>query len=492
MKILFLPLDERPCNYSYAPMIARKNERLDLILPDKEILSHKKQPADIEAIKKFLLDNVEQADVAVLSMDMLIYGGLLPSRLHEKSFEDLSKNIEILQDLKKKNPKVKIYAFQSLMRCPQYNSSEEEPDYYADYGYKIFKQKYLEDKSQRDDISAAEEAELSSIQIPAEILNDYVQRRRTNLKVNETILSDVKKGLIEFLIIPQDDSSPYGYTALDQQKLINQIQKENLQEKTMIFPGADEIGMTLINRAYNDFYHVQPKVFAIYSSILGPTIIPLYEDRPLYSTLADHLVATNSLLVDSPEEADYILAINTPGKKMQESFAEKKDITYSTFRNLRLFCKKIQYYLDKGVKVAVADSAYANGGDYALINYLDSMNLLDRLAGYAGWNTDANTLGTVIAQAEIGENKDIDNLKARIIEDVFYQANVRQNVVNNFLPQHSLSYYDFKDKEDLVKQEIANELLAKYNNLQLAKKYPIDHLQISMPWHRMFEIKVSI
>lgn len=120
------------------------------------------------------------------------------------------------------------------------------------------------------------------------------------------------------------------------------------------------------------------------------------------------------------------------------------------------------------------------------------MNLLDKLAGYAGWNTDANTLGTVIAQAEVDENKDIDNLKARIIEDVFYQVDVRQNVVNNFLPQHSLSYYDFKDKEALVEQEIANELLAKYNDLQLAKKYPIDHLQISMPWHRMFEIKVSI
>lgn len=92
----------------------------------------------------------------------------------------------------------------------------------------------------------------------------------------------------------------------------------------MIYPGADEVALSLLTRAYHDFYQFKPKVYPYYASILGPTIIPNYEDRPMYESLKSHIRVCGARIVATPQEADFILAINAPGKIMQESFVDEK------------------------------------------------------------------------------------------------------------------------------------------------------------------------
>ena len=41
MKTLFIPLDERPCNYNFPLMIAQSNQQIELVEPDKSFLGHK-------------------------------------------------------------------------------------------------------------------------------------------------------------------------------------------------------------------------------------------------------------------------------------------------------------------------------------------------------------------------------------------------------------------------------------------------------------------
>lgn len=117
-----------------------KNNKCEIIVPSKDILVNKKQPASPQALQKFVLENIKDCDdSAVLSMDMLLYGGLIPSRLHYLSEKELIDHLSLLDQIKEINNNIKIYAFQCIMRCPQYNSSEEDPDYYKDYGYALFK-----------------------------------------------------------------------------------------------------------------------------------------------------------------------------------------------------------------------------------------------------------------------------------------------------------------------------------------------------------------
>ena len=91
--------------------------------------------------------------------------------------------------------------------------SEEEPDYYEDYGYALFKKKYLEDKEERETLTSEEEIEKNSLHIPEEVIRDYEDRRLINCRMNSKTLEFLENNVIDFLVIPQDDSSPFGYTA---------------------------------------------------------------------------------------------------------------------------------------------------------------------------------------------------------------------------------------------------------------------------------------
>lgn len=490
MRILFLPLDERPCNRVFPEMM--ENEKLTLVTCEKKILGDKKKPGDTDEISHFLLDNADHCDYAVISLDTLLYGGLLPSRLHHEKAESLEKRLSVLSEMKKKNPDLKIYAFQCIMRCPQYSSAEEEPDYYEQYGLSIFRQEYLCDKMEREGITEEEQKELSSIVIPDKILEDYRTRRKINVHMNMASLDYVQKGIIDFYVIPQDDSSPFGYTAEDQKIVLNEIAGKHLQWKTMVYPGADEVGMSLITRAYNHYYGLQPGIYPYYASVLGPEIVPKYEDRPMYESLKSHIRVTGAHICRNAEEADYVLAINCPGKIMQESFDEKKDVSYSTWRQLLSFAEMIQDDCNRDRKVILCDSAYANGGDLQLLQFLDDLKVIDRITAYAGWNTNCNTLGTALAVAMTSEQIPVHNILYRIIEDCFYQSRVRMQVVQKDLPELGLGYYDLRDRQDEVEKRIGSYLLENYKKLQISRKYPIAKIHVCMPWRRMFEIGMKI
>ena len=132
MKIVYLPLDERPCNYHFACRIA-EGSGVQVLKPAMQVLGDKKQPADFDGIKEFLLSNAPGADSYVLSLDMLLYGGIVPSRLHHLSEDALCRRLSVVEHIKEINPKAKIYAFALIMRCPKYSSSDEEPDYYENF-----------------------------------------------------------------------------------------------------------------------------------------------------------------------------------------------------------------------------------------------------------------------------------------------------------------------------------------------------------------------
>ena len=134
MKILLLPLDERPCNAAF-PGRLFPADKVQILLPRK--LGHKKKPADFSVLSDFLFEKAKDADALLLSLDMLLYGGLIPSRLHHLKTETLFSRLHLIRELKEKYPALPIYAFATVMRCPAYSSDDEEPDYYERFGSAI-------------------------------------------------------------------------------------------------------------------------------------------------------------------------------------------------------------------------------------------------------------------------------------------------------------------------------------------------------------------
>ncbi|WP_121603866.1 DUF4127 family protein [Virgibacillus sp. Bac332] len=501
-KIIYIPLDERPCNYIYPKYMEKTRKDIKLIVPPREILGKKKEKANVEQLWKFINDHAPEADGLVVSVEMMLYGGLLPSRLHQLCESEGKERLRKFQMLREAYPHLLIFASNLIMRTPKFNSADEEPDYYAEYGEALFKRAYLLDKDKRTGLNEKEKSQLQKIntKIPKVFIEDYERRRKFNVTMNMYILDLVVKDVINFLAIPQDDAAVYGYTAKDQTVVYRDIEQKRLQNKVMVYPGADEVGSTLVARMLNHVLNRKPRVYSFFSSTLGPYIVPLYEDRPFAESVKSHLLASGCKVSLQPEEADFILAINTPGKVMQEAFnQDEKDVTYSSYRQLHFFTEHIQDYLEMGKPVVLADSAFANGGDIELIQYLDDYHLLDQLISYKGWNTNCNTLGTSIAAGVFAFDRQDSltikkNLIYHILEDGLYQAIVRKEVTETVLPGIGADYFQLNNQDSKVAGEIEKRIVTYYQ--QMIKnsfcEFQLSQVRVHLPWRRMFEIGIDL
>ena len=493
-KIVFLPLDERPCNYKF-PQYLYKNS-LDLRVPPVDVLGDKKSPADVDGLAAFLREECLNADALVLSLDMLLYGGLLPSRLHYFSVFDVEKRLDVLKELKNKNKKLKIYAFSLIMRCPKYSSDDEEPDYYADCGAEIHKLGVCLHKKQLGIENDDEQIAELKAKITDKNLEDYLSRRKKNIEINIRAVELRKAGVIDYLVIPQDDSAPYGFTAMDQVVVRDKIAELKLSAAILMYPGADETGLALLSHCYNDLENTRPAVYIKYAAENSAAIIPPYEDRPMGETIKYHIQAAGGRIVTSLPEADIALCVTAPSKGMTEArYQAKHTVEYDCFRNIPELIDFIKYCTDIGKPFIIADNAYANGGELALLSILDGENLLDKPAAYAGWNTDANTLGTALAQGFLylirGATQEHFNFLAlRYIEDFGYCGKVRFYVADN-LKDYGFNYFYVKDSRGIIADKVKSELekFVKENMPSIADKIVIN--DVYMPWRRMFEVGVK-
>lgn len=551
MKILLLPLDERPCNAAF-PGRLFSADKVQILLPRK--LGHKKHPADFSVLSDFLFEKAKDADALLLSLDMLLYGGLIPSRLHHLKTETLFSRLHLIQELKEKYPALPIYAFATVMRCPAYSSDDEEPDYYERFGSAIHARGasmhralaglttsseaegpvpspagLLPAASGEGEISApfssdpagtssAEPASASSLdnedlQCPESCLGgdfeacleDYLARRALNKQLSLQALELVKEGILESIVFPQDDSMRFGFPAMDQEEIRRRILTLGLTERAMMYPGSDEIALTLLCRLLLNHHGLLPKVYVKYLTDGARSLIPLYEGLPLSATTSYQLHAAGCVMADTCAEADIVLLETAPSCFMEEAWSQpSRSPSYFAERNFPEMLSFIQRMRSAGKVVTVADNAYANGGDLDLIRILNADHLLMDLQGYAGWNTNANTMGCAIAMGicaflygeqglfpdPASETQRRNFLISRYLEDACYQADVRQYVTEKIRPL-GFDYFFTGEEEGEVRDLILAELQIRIKTELSSLADRIQIRRLTLPWKRMFEIDLE-
>ncbi|MFH0886692.1 MAG: DUF4127 family protein, partial [bacterium] len=113
--LLYLPLDDRPPNLIFPQHVA-KTLGLDLLLPPRKLLGRYLDPGDRAALSAWLLENCKAADTAIISLDMLCYGGLVASRTTQVNYEDAMKMMEVIEELKSRSPHLEILLHSVIMR----------------------------------------------------------------------------------------------------------------------------------------------------------------------------------------------------------------------------------------------------------------------------------------------------------------------------------------------------------------------------------------
>lgn len=547
MKILLLPLDERPCNAAF-PGRLFPADKVQILLPRK--LGHKKKPADFSVLSDFLFEKAKDADALLLSLDMLLYGGLIPSRLHHLKTETLFSRLHLIRELKEKYPALPIYAFATVMRCPAYSSDDEEPDYYERFGSAIHARGALMHQAlaglsspETKPVSASDlpspagltsaasgEGEISAPFSSAEpvsasslddgdsqdpepclssdfetCLEDYLARRALNKQLSLQALELVKEGILESIVFPQDDSMRFGFPAMDQEEIRRRILTLGLTERAMMYPGSDEIALTLLCRLLLNHHGLLPKVYVKYLTDGARSLIPLYEGLPLSATTSYQLHAAGCGTADTCAEADIVLLETAPSGSMEEAWSQpSRSPSYFAERNFPEMLSFIQRMRSAGKVVTVADNAYANGGDLDLIRILNADHLLLDLQGYAGWNTNANTMGCAIAMGvcaflygeqglfhdPAAEAQRRNFLISRYLEDACYQADVRQCVTKK-IPPLGFDYFDTGEEAGEVRDLILAELQIRIETELSSLADRIQIRRLTLPWKRMFEIDLE-
>ena len=507
-KIVLIPIDERPCTYEYPSMLATMAKDVNFVEIPREYMGDLKTPGNIEKMREFLLEECKDADYAIIALDSILYGGIVPSRLHYETEETLLSRLNVLKEIKELNPTIKLYAYHLIMRCPSGSSKAEEPDYYALCGREIHLLGAYQHKEKTRELTKEELKVYQEVKEFIEVNNyqqhvdDYVSRRKINTTMNLHTLDYLRDGTIDFLIIPQDDSAPFGYTALDQMIVREKIAKHNLELKALMYPDADAVSNSLLAKTINEINNIKPKVFVRYNTCNEGNIIPNYEDRPVSESIKYQILAAGGMQTYSYADADIVLMVNCPLANMKEArtlydalnLGDKPgetDLNYTVGRNMVEYIEFIKYLISIDKCVCVADIAYANGGDTCLFNLLKNENLLFKVDGYAGWNTAANTLGTCIPLSMIhniyGDSQEFyDFMGLRYLEDVGYMSNVRHMAYDLF--KNEFDWIKIDGKETGKVATYIRENLTKWaqDNLE-SNEHKVEITKHWQPWNRFFE-----
>ena len=499
-KVLLVPLDSRPpCGQLVADN--GRTAGIEIILPPSETMDFYTLPGDTSKMRKWLYDEIKNCDEAIISIDQLLYGGLIASRNKTIKDEDITALAEYLKKLHGDNPNIKIHAFSILPRM-------NPPDFVEKYQdrKKLMEWSRLVHKYDDNPLSeTAEKIQVLEREIPSEQIKAYTEIYNRNLRLNCLLANLVADGTLEDLSFGQDDGEAYSLPNLKLKEFMHYLHKNQIaKDKLAIVHGADEVALSILTNIIsrsNSF-----KVYVDYSSEKAAIKVMPYMAICNQDTAHERLNFHHDIIVSTPEEADYILFISATDEE--------------TMDRRRYNAEKLLDYQQRGKPVALVDLSKSFIAQEALLPILLKENFpVNSLIAYAGWNTASNSIGTAVSQAEIyltalnqGLEQDrvvysnLNNLNNRICEDYYYLKDVIDLVNINLKKKGYSNVYDldvehnYKWAVDMMEAAM-NQRLVQYKTSDAFTKsfwlknteYAVTDMQISsyFPWPRTFEINLK-
>ncbi|WP_345955479.1 DUF4127 family protein [Mucilaginibacter sp. PAMB04168] len=496
-RVLLIPLDDRPPCLQFTQKMGLIGNA-EVVSPPKELLGNFTTPGQPEKIIAWLnKQNFKMFNAAVISLDMLAYGGLVASRIHHTQLTPALSRIEVIKKIHQLAPHLPVYGQSVIMRLAPTGDGKNE-------AYRQKLADWAEISVAEDEVSKKRAAELVR-DIPTEALTDYKASRKRNLSVNYKAIDFVRSGIIDYLILSQDDAKPRGIHVADREQLIERSKKFNLTSKILVMPGADEISMLLLSRALNKRFNFSPKIKAVYSSEeLSNKAMP-FEDRPLRQTVSYDIAAIGATEVIDAAKADLLFYVYP-----------------SRFEtgNAQSFASEIEKQTDNGKHVIVADidpKGDVQGGDPNFSTELLRRRLLPRLYSYASWNTAGNTIGTTLPQGviyalakakmkQVGPkvSKQIELAEHwftfhRVLDDYYYHTLVRGKaktyIQDNKYNPLRLTLEETQKVESYCMSLLSinfKELSDSYTSNQVtAIGFKPSGMTFALPWGRTFEAEID-
>jgi len=428
-----------------------------------------------------------QTHAFVVSTDMLAYGGLTASRVPGATYADAVFRLRALARLRLESPSAWIGAFGTVMRLAPTGIPAGTP-FFAAYPIWPYLQQYanLHDPPLPNETASAEHLQ-ALIGEPA--LNAYLATRARDLAVDRLLLQMTAKGVIDRLVLGQDDAGPVGLHVREVALLQSELAGANLSNRASIEPGADELGMALVAHAIARAATWTPRISVRYSTPAGA----LYQDPIEYAPISAAIDALIGVCggVRDDSASEIVLYVRVPGTTSSED-----DALMASMAN----------DVDQGRSVALADLSYLTSyhDQAAFAQRLLGSGLASRLDAYASWNTNANTAGTALAEAiAAGAGRRLHSYNAlahrtftfvRFVDDYAFHDEVRPQLNATLAAEGITDHTLLPPAAAAAIAQLDRSLL--WNDAvvilsQLDPSYHIAAISIALPWNRTFETSIT-
>jgi hypothetical protein len=483
LRILLLPLDDRPCNRQF-PLELGRMAGARVVVPPKRLLGWFTRAGRCEELGEWLLLRAGDAQAAIVSADMLCCGGLVASRLPHAAQATALARLGRLREVKRRSPGAKLYVFSTIMRLAPTLAREEDRQAHDDLA--AFGRLGGKERLSGEEARALGEA---CARPGGEKVEGYLAARARNLAVNRALIGLAAEGVVDYLVIGQDDAAETGLHVAERQELVRIARDGNLGSARIEFlAGADEIGMSLVSRAVMEARGLRPRAALFYSSPERRRRALDCEDRPLEENAAAHLRCAGVRLARRGE-TEFVLLVHNAGS------AERA-------------VSRIARLVESKARVALADVASPNGSDAELVERLLAAGLAGRLASYAAWGTAGNTLGTVIAQSclalaggEREERARLEFLLCRFLDDYLYQRRVRPRLARD-MAKLGCSSLDlgrgWRSAEEGARRLLSRRIPAVAQAILQGASgreglaWRLAGWGAGLPWRRIFEIELGV
>lgn len=431
MKIAFLPLDSRPITRD-AFLALAAIAGVDVVTPPREMLGALKTPADVEALWSWVSREGAEVDLLIASAELLIYGGLVPSRIGHEPLDRCLGLARRFVEVRRAVPHRRIFLSASNLRLPSAADATEEPDYWAEYGPQIFTYSFHLDRyDQTGDATSQEVAASAAAAVPAAVLSDVRARRARNLAVLLFLVDLAAQGTLDALLIGQDDAAEFGWTRRDLRVVDEAARTRGASTRAWVTYGTDELTARLLARAYLEDRDTGPGVRVMYSYPKNHDAIPRYEGQALDVTVTSHIATAGCRRVLSRPDLT-LFVHNFPGAQEEAPHQRPYDPA-----ELAPFFAALEEAAASGLPAGLADVRYSNGADRTLVDRLLAVPQAFGIQAYGGWNTMSNTLGMVLTQTLLPPGPASRAFTiARFLDDRAYQADIRQRLAQDVLPRY--------------------------------------------------------
>ncbi|MET3505832.1 DUF4127 family protein [Halalkalibacter oceani] len=415
-RILYVPLDDRPVNTDDVIMQG-KSAGIEVITPntasirnrlDSQLLAcgssvtstYSPTFGDPANIRQFIVNHADSVDGFIISIDMLVYGGLIGSRrlrptsggTYPHYDSTVTGLLDTLKQIKQRYPHKPIYVLDTVMRLATTPFVESETqDSYTES--RSFMQQTRKTETEFEPILNGYDLRPDGTAFGDPVhfnKEQYYHARRHKFKTNRYVLEQLaKQQVIDFLAIGVDDASTEGV----QMNEINWIEARinewldgtngQNRERAIILPDADGLGHCLLARMVNHLQHGSstPRFQTRYYGPHGSTIINPYEYMNIEDNIRHHVEITGGDYVTSGPYDIEIISIT--------SSAEADNAARRMAANGK-----------KQLPTIVIDFVGAGPADPTVTHSLLATPFTGRILGYSGWNTAGNKIGIAVGMGQ--------------------------------------------------------------------------------------------